>query len=162
MSCNGSLQLVFGLVFKERNIFFSFTQRTVCGASGEVWNVFVLITREGKSDENKRPLWNATKASPSCPPLWSFQDMPSVKILKKNPSEEKEHLIFFCGLLMRFMTYSISESGTPGQSCGKRNTNTKERGHCWSAGDILFTIPRKVVSFFVTTYRETSKKGFLS
>ena len=84
------------------------------------------------------------------------------KILKKIHKKKKEHLIFFFGLLMRFMTYSISESGTPGQSCGKRNTNTKERGHCWSAGDILFTIPRKVVSFFVTTYRETNKKGFLS
>ena len=85
------------------------------------------------------------------------------KNTKKNPSEEKENLIFFCGLLMRFMTYSISESGTPGQSCGKRNTNTKERGHCWSAGDILFTIPRKVVSFFVTTYRGNEQKGpFLS
>ena len=162
MSCNGSLQLVFGLFFKERNIFFSCTQRTVCGASGKVWNVFVLITREGKSDENKRPLWILIKALPSCPGLVVIPGRALTKNTKKNPSEEKEHLIFFCGLLMRFMTYSISESGTPGQSCGKRNTNTKERGHCWSAGDILFTIPRKVVSFFVTTYRETNKKGFLS
>ena len=162
MLCNGSLQLVFSLVFKERNIFFSCSQRTVCGASGKVWNVFVLITREGKSDENKRPLWILIKALPSCPGLVVIPGRALTKNTKKNPSEEKEHLIFFCGLLMRFMTYSISESGTPGQSCGKRNTNTKERGHCWSAGDILFTIPRKVVSFFVTTYRETNKKGFLS
>ena len=94
MSCNGSLLLVFGLVFKERNIFFSFTQRTVCGASGKVWNVFVLITREGKSDENKRPLWIVTKALPSCPPLWSFQDMPSLKILKKS-IRRKRTLDFF-------------------------------------------------------------------
>ena len=94
MSCNGSLQLVFGLVFTERNIFFGCSQRTVCGASGKVWNVFVLITREGKSDENKRPLWNITKALPSCPPLWSFQDMPSVKILKKS-IRRKRTLDFF-------------------------------------------------------------------
>ena len=169
MSCNGSLQLVYGLVFTERNIFFGCSQRTVCGASGKVWNVFVLITREGKSDENKRSLWIITKASPSCPPLWSFQDMPSVKIIKKI-HQKKKNTWFFSVVCWWDLWRTLSPNrGHQGNLVGKEIPTQKNADiagllaiSCSQCVHNVLGVPRKVVSFFVTTYRETSKKGFLS